>query len=105
MIENPVTILSSYWRRPDFFFDPCDFGAWLDPAGDHYEKKTSVWTGNGFRRPQKRRVEALYTERKIHNLPRTPDRGDIRSIRREVSPEPSLPLTARFQNPFHKGSV
>jgi len=80
MIENPVTILSSYWRRPDFFFDPCDFGAWLDPAGDHYEKKTSVWTGNGFRRPQKRRVEALYTERKIHNLPRTPDRGDIRSI-------------------------
>jgi hypothetical protein len=80
MIENPVSTLSSYWRRPDFFFDPCDYGGWLQPPGDHYAKKTSVWTGNGFRRPEKRRVEALHTERAIHNLPRTPDRGDICSI-------------------------
>jgi len=80
MIENPVSTLSSYWRRPDFFFDPCDFGGWIEPPSDHYKKKTAVWAGNGFRRPQKRRVEALHTERRIHNLPRTPDRGDIRSI-------------------------
>jgi hypothetical protein len=80
MIENPVSTLSSYWRKPDFFFDPCDYGGWHDPPTDHYAKKTSVWAGGGFRRPHKRPVEPLHTSRRIHNLPRTPDRGDIRSI-------------------------
>ena len=80
MIENPVSTLSSYWRKPDFFFDPCDYGGWLDPPGDHYAKKTSVWAGGGFRRPHRRPVQPLHTSKAIHNLPRTPDRGDIRSV-------------------------
>ncbi len=80
MIENPVATLASYWRKPDWFFDPCDYGAWLDPPGDHYAKKTSVWAGNGLRRPEKRPVEALHTERTIHNLPPSPNRGDLRSV-------------------------
>lgn len=29
LIENPVCTVSSYWRKPDHTFDPCDYG---DPA-------------------------------------------------------------------------
>lgn len=29
MIENPVSTTSTYWRKPDYSFDPCDYGdAW-----------------------------------------------------------------------------
>lgn len=47
-IENPVGTLSTYWRTPDYVFHPCEFGGYLQPAGDHYEKKTCLWTGGGF---------------------------------------------------------
>jgi hypothetical protein len=79
LIENPVSIIASYWRRPDFFFDPCDYGGWIDPPADHYPKKTSAWTGAGFRKPRQRPVEPLDRNR-IHNMPPGPDRGDRRSV-------------------------
>ena len=31
MIENPVSTVSSYWRIPDYTFDPCDYGGYVDP--------------------------------------------------------------------------
>lgn len=43
MIENPVGTLSTYWRKPDHSFDPCDYGGW--EPGDNYTKKTCLWTG------------------------------------------------------------
>jgi hypothetical protein len=49
MIENPVGRLSTCWRKPDYAFDPCDFGGYLDPAGDAYTKRTCLWTGRRFR--------------------------------------------------------
>jgi hypothetical protein len=51
MIENPVGTLSTYWRTPDYSFDPCDFGGYLTPPGDAYTKKTCLWTGGGFAMP------------------------------------------------------
>jgi len=33
MIENPVSTISSYWRKPDCTFDPCDYGGYLNPPG------------------------------------------------------------------------
>lgn len=36
MIENPVGQLSTYWRKPDYMFDPCDYG------GPVHEKDVSV---------------------------------------------------------------
>jgi hypothetical protein len=42
MIENPVGQLATYWRKPDHYFDPCDYG-------DPYTKKTCLWTGGGVR--------------------------------------------------------
>ena len=77
MIENPVGTLSTYWRKPDHRFDPCDFGGWVD--GDAYTKKTCLWTGNGFRFPPLRRVEPVLGSY-MHTLPPSDDRGDLRSV-------------------------
>ena len=68
MIENPVSRISSQWRKPNHTFNPCDFGQYLPeddqspypdilPARDAYTKKTCLWTGNGFVMPEKRGVE------------------------------------------------
>lgn len=69
MVENPVGKLSTLWRKPDHIFNPCDFGGYLDendahpafpdiiPARDAYNKKTCLWTGNGFVMPEKKALE------------------------------------------------
>jgi len=44
MIENPMSTLSTYWRKPDYTFHP-----WM--YGDNYTKKTCLWTGDGFKMP------------------------------------------------------
>ncbi len=71
MIENPVSTLSTYWRKPDYTFDPCDYG-------DPYTKKTCLWTGNGFVMPPKNRVEPTEGS-KMHRLPPSPERANLRS--------------------------
>ena len=68
MIENPVSRISSQWRKPNHTFNPCDYGQYLPegdqspypaviPARDAYTKKTCLWTGNGFVMPEARPVE------------------------------------------------
>jgi hypothetical protein len=71
MIENPVSTLASYWRKPDYTFDPCDYG-------DPYTKKTCLWTGGGFVMPNKNRVEPTDGS-KMHLLPESKDRANQRS--------------------------
>lgn len=71
LIENPVSTVSTYWRPPDFTFDPCDYG-------DPYTKKTCLWTGGGFVMPPKRRVEPVLGS-KMHLLPPSDDRANKRS--------------------------
>jgi hypothetical protein len=44
LIENPVSTISSYWRKPDFTFQPWEYGA-------NYSKKTCLWIGNGLKIP------------------------------------------------------
>ena len=78
MLENPVSTLSSYWRRPDYSFDPCDYGGWLDPPDDAYTKKTCLWTGGGFKMPEKKPVAPVEGS-KIHLMTSSEDRGDLRS--------------------------
>lgn len=66
--ENPVSVLSSLWRKPDYIFHPYEYGRYL-PANDvhprwpeyiaprdKYRKKTCLWTGNGFIMPPERSV-------------------------------------------------
>lgn len=71
MLENPVGTLSTYWRKPDHTFDPCDYG-------DPYTKKTCIWSGGGFVMPDKSRVEPVMGSA-MHRLPPSPDRADKRS--------------------------
>ena len=78
MVENPVSTLSTYWRKPDHTFDPCDFGGYLPGGGDAYTKKTCLWVGNGFRMPPPRRVDPVEGSR-MHLMPPGPDRADARS--------------------------
>jgi hypothetical protein len=78
MIENPVSTLASYWRKPDYIFDPCDYGGYLAPPGDAYTKRTCLWTGGGFVMPPKCPVPPVEGSR-MHRLAPSADRGDRRS--------------------------
>ena len=69
MIENPVSVISTIWRKPDHIFHPYEYGGYLSVDDEHplypefiaprdaYTKKTCLWTGNGFVMPEKRPVE------------------------------------------------
>jgi hypothetical protein len=54
-IENPVSTISSYWRKPDHAFHPCEYAGYLaDIEEENTNKKTCLWTGGGFVMPEKR---------------------------------------------------
>lgn len=78
MIENPVSTISTYWRKPDYNFHPWYFTGY-NPE-DNYTKKTCLWTGNGFRMPDKFIAEnAEDPDDRIHKCPPGDKRSDIRS--------------------------
>lgn len=56
ILENPVGRMSAV-HKPDYYFNPCDYGGYLNPPGDEYTKKTCLWTGGGFAMPPKKTVE------------------------------------------------
>ena len=79
LVENPVSTLATYWRKPDHTFDPCDYAGYLDdPAPEAYTKKTCLWTGNGFVMPEKKYVLPLLGS-KMHLLPPSEERANLRS--------------------------
>lgn len=73
-IENPVGVLSSHVRKPDYIFQPWQYG-------DNESKATCLWTGGGFVMPP-----PLVTERPADvrescwRMPPSRDRGDMRSV-------------------------
>lgn len=79
-IENPNGRLSTIWRKPDHAFDPCDFGGYLEPAGDAYTKRTDLWTGGGFVMPEPRRVPPVLGSMMHTAFAPGPDRADKRSV-------------------------
>jgi hypothetical protein len=79
LIENPVSTVSTYWRKPEYTFDPCDYGGYLQLAGDAYTKRTCLWTGNGFVMPEPKRVSPTEGSRML-SLPPSEDRGMLRSV-------------------------
>ncbi|WP_234405701.1 Dcm methylase [Vibrio cholerae] len=66
--ENPVSVLSTMWRKPDYSFHPWEYGGYLPENDIHpeypeyikprdaYPKKTCIWSGNGFVMPEKNSV-------------------------------------------------
>lgn len=74
MLENPVGTLSSYWRPPNYIFQPWQYG-------DTYSKKTCLWTGGGFVMPSPWiAARPKDVKASIHLMPPSADRGDKRSI-------------------------
>ncbi len=68
-IENPVSMLSTLWRKPDYTFHPYEYGGYLnDDEAEHplypdhiaprdaYSKKTCLWTSDGFKMPERKPV-------------------------------------------------
>lgn len=67
MFENPVSTMSTYWRKPDHSFDPCDYTGF--ELADNYTKKTCLWTGNGFVMPVPLRADGLgRPDDRIHKM-------------------------------------
>ena len=78
MIENPVSTISTYWRKPDYSFNPHEFTL-LEPD-DNYTKKTCLWTGGGFVMPESCQDFTLSKpDNRIYNCQPGPDRKNIRS--------------------------
>jgi hypothetical protein len=78
LIENPVSTVSTYWRKPDHIFDPCDYGGYVRPTADSYTKKTCLWIGNGFKMPKPRAVLPKDGSR-MHRLSPGQNRQNVRS--------------------------
>jgi hypothetical protein len=73
MIENPRGRLSTHRRKPDYSFQPWQYG-------DLWTKETCLWTGNGFIMPSKvHETEPAGVFEKIWKMPPSDDRADLRS--------------------------
>lgn len=78
MLENPVSTLASYWRKPDFSFHPWEYTQF--EMGDNYTKKTCLWTGGGFKMPKSAADPNLEPpDNRIHFASPGEQRGDFRS--------------------------
>jgi hypothetical protein len=67
-LENPVSVISSLWRKPDYIFHPYQYGGYLPSDDAHpfypeyikprdaYPKKTCIWSGGGFVMPKPKPV-------------------------------------------------
>lgn len=79
LIENPVSTLATYWRKPDHIFDPFQFAGYApDPDREAYTKRTCFWTGGGFVMPAPKPVDPILGS-KMHLLPPSDDRANLRS--------------------------
>jgi hypothetical protein len=69
-IENPVSVLASWWRKPCHKFHPYQYGGYIEASEaehplypdyiaprDAYKKLTCLWTGGGFIMPDQIAVD------------------------------------------------
>lgn len=99
-IENPVGTLSTYWRTPDYSFDPCDFGGYLTPAGDAYQKKTHLWTGGGFAMPWPRPVAPIRSSSQGSWLMNLGGKSEKTKRLRSATPKGFARAVFRFNQPM-----
>jgi len=79
MLENPVSTLSSYWRKPDYTFDPYEFDGYTS-RDEKYTKKTCLWTSDEFEMPDPHPdADPDEADDRIHSMGPSEDRGDVRS--------------------------
>ena len=76
-IENPVSTISTYWRKPDYMYHPWQYSG-LEPA-DCYKKRTCLWTGGWFIMPEPDCDPDCQPDDRIHKAAPGPDRKNFRS--------------------------
>lgn len=78
-IENPVSTISSYWRKPDATFHPWEYAGYLeDVEAENTTKLTCLWTGGGFIMPPK--LPAPEPHRNdVWKMPPSEQRANLRS--------------------------
>lgn len=76
-LENPIGTLGRWLGPPALYFDPWEYGGWLEPARDRYSKRTCLW--GSFTPPEKRPVHPAEGSR-MHRLPPSPTRAHLRSV-------------------------
>lgn len=71
-LENPVSVMATFWRKPCFTFHPYQYGGYLPEDDVHpihprfiiprdaYTKKTCIWSGNGFIKPIEKPVTLAF---------------------------------------------
>lgn len=78
LIENPVSTISTYWRKPDHTFHPHEYT--LYEPRDNYTKTTCVRCGGGFVMPPSFSDVTLGPpDDRIHKMPPSANRADLRS--------------------------
>ena len=76
--ENPVSVFSSIFGKPDHIFRPHQFTGY--EPNDNYTKATCLWTGGGFMMPEHFKDEALGNpDDRIHKAPPSAGRANFRS--------------------------
>lgn len=72
-LENPVGCIPTHHRKPDYYFHPWYYG-------EMYQKYTCLWTGNGFKMPERKFItKPEGVKQKIWLEPPGLNRQDIRS--------------------------
>ncbi|HEY6360734.1 MAG TPA: hypothetical protein VIX63_06495, partial [Vicinamibacterales bacterium] len=75
MLENPIGSLSTYWREPDFTFQPWEY------TTPKEQKRTCIWAGNNFVVPQREVFdEPPDVKPSCWMASPSPDRADKRSV-------------------------
>ena len=80
IIENPVSVVSSHWRKPDHTFHPWEYAGYLEnPEDDNTKKLTCLWVGGGFRMPEKRPANEPHRN-DVWMMPPSDGRADQRAV-------------------------
>ena len=76
--ENPVSVLATERRPPDYTFHPWHYAGYPGGEGDTYPKLTCLWAEGRFRMPPLRAKSP--TDNRIHMCPPGPQRAYLRSL-------------------------
>jgi hypothetical protein len=76
-IENPVSVISTFWRKPDYLFHPYQYSGYA--MNDNYRKKTCLWTNDKYKMPKPFYDESIEVDTRIHRMPPSKERAKLRS--------------------------
>jgi len=91
MIENPVSTLSTYWREPNYTFDPYEYDGYTE-EDNKYQKKTCLWTSEDFVLPEP--IESNEYDQRIHQK-----YGGNNSEKRSITPQGFANAVFEYNSP------